>query len=416
VSYNPLVPKWSPLAVTLVVALLVALGYFSYQAAHAYLRWQAIRYFTAEAFDPWPPDPERLDRLVPEIRQKAGKYGGNTLRLICMDLLMLHSWYRPETSVNELREALKVGQDLYRNGEVEPHRMLRQLSYAYTAACLPAKLERWQAEVQARAPQLRHYIRFYQVYGRIISDEPGGARELIESEVAAFGQDYPTSALALSGYLLLDDLDSAAMFAPLVEAHRRATACFSSITRCFAAARNSRPRSSSTALMTDSPADPDDALAQAVLLAALYGLSDPEVVALLQNATRSTRNLASLAAVEAMVAYRCTRSQTPAIGGPDRRIARVGARRLPGCHGQRLCLSPRRRERGPLAPDDGRQIRHRPTRLLRRQRNLLPPGIGRGARGQSTGPTERAAAILPVTGDRMRISHSPTPGRPRPAG
>lgn len=298
-------PKWSPLAIALLVALLAALGYFSYQAAQAYLRWNAVRYFAAEAFEPWPPRPAELDRLLPELEQKASKYGGDTLRLMYMDLLMLHSWYRPETSVDDLRAALSIGQDLYRSGEVEPHRMLRQLSYGYTAAGLPAKLERWQVEVQARAPQLRHYIRFYQVYGRIISDQPPAARELIEEELAAAGPAYPTGILALSGYLLLDDIDSAAMYAPLVEEHQPRDSLFQFYYALFLQRQGNFAAALDQyrAFMTAEPVDPDDALAQAVPLAALSGLTDPQVERLMDGATRSTRNPASRAAVEAMVAY-----------------------------------------------------------------------------------------------------------------
>lgn len=304
-TYNTSVPKWSPLAIALLIALLAALGYFSYQGARAYLRWQAIRYFQVQAFDDWPPAPEKLDSLMPEIQEKVDRYGGDTLRLMDMDLLMLHSWYRPEVSVDDLRAALALGQDLYRGGQVEPHGMLRQLSYGYTAAGLPAKLERWQAEVQARAPQLRYYIRFYQVYGRIISDDPESARQLIKDEVAGAGKDNSTNVLALSSYLLLDDLDEAAMYAPLVEQHKPQDNLFQFYYALFlqrqgdfqAALQEYR------AFMTDSPADPDDATAQLVPLVGLSGFNDPKVAELLDTATHSTRNPASREAVEAMVAY-----------------------------------------------------------------------------------------------------------------
>jgi hypothetical protein len=288
-----------------VLALLGVLGYFSFQAAQAYLRWRAIRHYSETTFKSYPPSGAELDQLLPELKEKVDRYGGDTLRVMYMDLLMLHSWYRPQTSVDDLREALALGQDLYTNGDVATCYMVRQLSYGYTAACLPAKLERWQAEVLAREPQSRHYIRFFQVYGRIISDEPQRARDLIAKELESSSQDYITSVLALSGYLLLDDLDSAAMYAPLVEEFELQDNLFQYYYALFLQRQGNFQAALDRyrAFMGDNPSDPDDALAQAVPLAALNGLDDPQVIKLLNYATESTRNPASRQAVEAMVSY-----------------------------------------------------------------------------------------------------------------
>jgi hypothetical protein len=288
-----------------VLALLGALGYFSYQASQAYLRWRAVRHYSETTFKSYPPNAAELDQLLAELQEKVEQYGGDTLRVMYMDLLMLHSWYRPEASVDDLRQALDIGQDLYINGDVATLYMVRQLSYGYTAACLPAKLESWQAEVLARDPQSRHYIRFFQVYGRIISDEPQRARELIEQELQQSGRDYTTSVLALSGYMLLDDLDSAAMSAPLVAEFELQDNLFQYYYALFLQRQGNFKAALEKyrAFMGEAPTDPDDALAQAVPLAALNGPADPEVSQLLDLATQSSRNPASRAAVEAMVSY-----------------------------------------------------------------------------------------------------------------
>lgn len=309
--------------VIIVIVLLGVAAYLSYQVALAFIQGQAVtdlrdRVFNAETY---PPPAADVEPLIDEVESKLELLGGDELRLMHMELLLLRASYYPEQSVADLRQAISLGQDFYALPNIREDVLAPELARIYLFACLPAKLERWQAEALTVAPQHRAMIRLLQVYGRILGDDPASAHSLIERELATRGELPDTKLLALCGYAALDDMEAADAVAPDTAVRdtmplllRYAYADYLLRGGLFAAAeaqlRTAMDLPSDNWDSAD--VDPDDALLLATVIAGQRGLDDPQALQLLERAAQSTRyphSRAGAAAVAANTLFWVTEAQ-----------------------------------------------------------------------------------------------------------
>lgn len=301
------------LNVIIIVVLLGSAAYFSYQVFVAYSQSQAVKKLRERAFsaENFPPPASEVGPLIAEVERKLAQVGGDQLRLMHMQLLLLRASYYPEQSVADLRQALSIGQEFYALPNIREDLLAPELARVYLIAGLPAKLERWQAEALTVAPQERPLIRYLQIYGRILSDAPQSARLLIAKELDERGSLPDIKLLALCGYTVLDDLESADDMAAEVAAREQMPLLFRYPyadylmgREQFAAAEDQLRQAigADPAPPDVSEIDPDDALLLATAIAGHAGLGEPDVLRLLEQAAHSTRYPRSVDGAAAAVA------------------------------------------------------------------------------------------------------------------
>ncbi|GEM_PF-2138584 len=323
-TYNPRVRQRLILNITIVIGLLGVAAYLSYQVALAFIQSQAVTDLRDRVFseEHYPPPAAEIDGLVEEVEAKLAQLGGDELLLMQMHLLLLRASYYPERSVGDLRQAITIGQDFYAMPHVREELLAPELTRMYLFACLPAKLERWQAEALTVAPDQRLLLRFLQVYGRIVSDAPLAARALVEEELAQRGGLPDTGMLALASYTALGDLEAADEHADAAAGRSAMPVAFRYTYGDYLRERGRFAESEAElrrAIGAEDPSlppdriDPDDALLLATAIAGQRGLDDSDVRALLARAAQSTRyprTAAGSAAAAAGMLWRATEDTT----------------------------------------------------------------------------------------------------------
>lgn len=292
-TYNHPMKQWSLPVVVLVLAFVAAIGYLSYSTAVNYLRWRAaedLRTRSADQAD-GKTTPEEYRQLLNDTRNAVDRLGGDDLKLLYMEQLVNHSWRFPDETVDCLREAITIGQELYRCQDLADEYLIYRLSYAYLAAGLPTKLERWRAEALPQAPDSRPYLRYLEFWGRFMQDDLRGARQLVEKELATRRDVKAIRGLALVCYTGLDDIEAAKEFEDALEQDDPSDYYFA---RSFAdyLMKQGDFRGAQEQLlnvMDPDVEDPDYAQYLAVAYAGELGLDDPKVIQLLETSALTTR-------------------------------------------------------------------------------------------------------------------------------
>lgn len=301
------------LNITIVIGLLGVAAYLSYQVALAFIQGQAVTGLRDRVFseEHYPPPASEVEAIIEEVEAKLEQLGGDELRLMQMNLLLLRASYYPERSADDLRQAISIGQDFYALPGVREELLAPELTRMYLFACLPAKLERWQTEALTVAPGQRPLLRFLQIYSRIVSDAPLAARALVDEELARRGSLPVTRLLALASYTALGDLAAADEYADaaveqtsMPVAFRYTYGDYLRERGRFAEAEAELRLAIGAEGSSAEPAgiDPDDALLLAAAIAGQRGLDDPEVRQLLARAAESTRYPRTAAGSAATVA------------------------------------------------------------------------------------------------------------------
>jgi hypothetical protein len=287
------VKQWSLPVVVLFLAFIAAIGYLSYSTAVNYLRWRAAEDFRTRSADQAndKTTPEEYRQLLSDIRNAVDRLGGDDLKLLYMEQLVNHSWRFPDETVDCLRDAITIGQEQYRRQDLAGEYIIYRLSYAYLAAGLPTKLERWRAEALTQAPDSRPYLRYLEFWGRIMQDDLEGARQLVENELATRRNVDAIRGLALVCYSALDEIEAAKQFEDALEQDDPSDYYF---TRSFADYLMKQgdfqgAQEQLLNVLSGDTEDPDYALYLAVAYAGELGLDDPKVIALLETSAMTTR-------------------------------------------------------------------------------------------------------------------------------
>ncbi len=277
----------------MVLAFVAAIGYLSYSTAVSYLRWRAaedIRTRSADQAD-GKTTPEEYRQLLSDTRTAVDRLGGDDLKLLYVEQLVNHSWRFPDETVDCLRDAIAIGQELYRSQDLADEYLIYRLSYAYLAAGLPTKLERWRAEALTQAADSRPYLRYLEFWGRIMQDDLEGARQLVEKELATRRDVKAIRGLALVCYSALDDIEAAKEFEDSLVQDDPSDYYFA---RSYAdyLMKQGDFKGAQELLLNMMGADvegPDYALYLAIAYAGESGLDDPKVIRLLETSTMTTR-------------------------------------------------------------------------------------------------------------------------------
>jgi hypothetical protein len=284
--------KLPPFNCLLAVLLLASLLYFGYQVATAYLRYQSVKQLQQAIYNgaAAPPAGE-VDADLAKVEAALASHGGNELKAFKNEMLLFKAWFYPDESLTPLRTVLPLGLELYREGDPWQEIAGWHVAWALSYAGLPVRLERWSGEVLVRAPQLRPRLTCLLIEGKVAQDDLAGARALIDDELKQRGSMLEGRITALSGLVLIGDMEQAQALAPtqadivnLDSNQLLALAQLALETQHFAQAREYINK-----VKVELPDDADLALLEAAAVAGLGGLDDKQLPGLLKLAAASTR-------------------------------------------------------------------------------------------------------------------------------
>jgi len=285
--------RWTGPVVILFVAFLATVAYLSYQVAVNFMSWQNTRSFE-DAFseENYPPNAQQTTEMLRQIRDSDLYNGQPEVGWYYLDLLARNAWNHPDTAVDDLHEAIRVSTDIYRDYDyMRPH-LIRWNMYIYYAAGLPMKVEMWESEAIAKDPSSLEYVRFMQMGSRILADDLDGARELLVDEIGE-GEPRPTVAgLAVAGYSLLGEMDTAAVYEELI--HKYGLEHDEYFKHSYSGFLVEQQRyDDALAILNEVKAnphkDPHDAQQLALINAGLYGINSVECQEMVELSLATTR-------------------------------------------------------------------------------------------------------------------------------
>lgn len=288
----------------IVGVLVVALAVLSYAVSRVIMRVAAVEKYQQEVFAPekYPPEPAELSQLVTEISNKVKVLGGSELELMQFDLLCLYAWYFPDQSADVLKQALPLGEKLYKSFTENRQYIGERLAFCYVYAALPDQLERWLDETN-REPVLRPYVLYNTVWARILEDNPHEATALIEAELERF-PSVQSRAFALVGYTILDELQQAEKYAQAWEGEEYIPQVYDYVFAQYlvqqADFESALAHLQSLQQARENPQlDPDDAMLMLTACVGAQGWGESQCATLLERAAQSTRKPATLEGIRA---------------------------------------------------------------------------------------------------------------------
>ena len=284
--------RWTLPVSALFVAFLALTAWLSYQVAVRFLETNGMQLFR-NAFNEenYPPSPAEVDELLNEIETSNTDVSDPNQGYFYIDLLARRAWNHPESSRDDLHEAIRASQEMYRDYDYFRPYLVRWMIYLYAAAGLPSKVELWQTEAIARDPASLEYVRYFQIAALLSRDDFAGARALLEDELGS-DEPRPTAAgLAIAGYSILGDQERAAEYEQYIDKYGFIDDYFKHMyaSHLIESGRYADARVVLDELGIKPENDPDDARRLALILAGLNGIDDSKTTAMIDLAILTTR-------------------------------------------------------------------------------------------------------------------------------